>query len=81
MKGDVKRQFFTYGRRRRVGLDIQPQTTAVGSKNYVSAQRFHLLGYHPGSILGSCASLPIGNIANHGSIRDSRLWLFLVMGA
>jgi hypothetical protein len=37
MKGDVKGQSFTNDRRRSIGLDIQPQTTAVGSKSSVSA--------------------------------------------
>jgi hypothetical protein len=43
MKGDVGRQFYSVDRRRRVGLDIQPQTTVVGSKNSVSAKEVHRL--------------------------------------
>jgi hypothetical protein len=50
MKGDVKGQSFTNDRRRSIGLDIQPQTTAVGSKSSVSAKGFHRLQVQLGSI-------------------------------
>jgi hypothetical protein len=53
MKGDVKGQSFTYDRRRRVGLDIQPLTIAVGSKSSescVTAKGFHRFRVQLGSI-------------------------------
>jgi hypothetical protein len=53
MKGDVKGQSFAHDRRRRVGLDIQPLTTAVGGKSSescVTAKGFHRLQVQLGSI-------------------------------
>jgi hypothetical protein len=46
MKGDVKRQFFTDDWCRRLDRDIQPQTTAVGSKKCVVRRSFIVFGYN-----------------------------------
>jgi hypothetical protein len=50
MKGDVKGHFFPYDRRRRVGFDVQPLTTAVGSERYVARMRFNHLQVQRGPI-------------------------------
>jgi hypothetical protein len=49
MKRDVKGQSFAYDRRRRIGLDIQPQTTGAGNESCV-LRRFHRLRVLRGSI-------------------------------
>lgn len=47
MKGDVKRQVFIYDWRQRIGFDIPPQTTTVGSNEFISAKAVHVFRYNP----------------------------------